>query len=52
MASQRRFLVYGPVYGDQGWLNRAHYEVTTADMRMELKGHNADKLLFLVSPKE
>jgi hypothetical protein len=47
MASQRRFLVYGSLGGN--WLLS---ELIAADMRIELRGRNANKLLFLISPKD
>jgi hypothetical protein len=48
VASQRRFFVYGNL----GGLNWLFNELTAAEMRIELRGRNANKLLFLVSPNE
>jgi hypothetical protein len=48
VASQRRFFVYGY----PGGLNWLFNELTAAEMRIELRGRNANKLLLLVSPNE
>jgi Dolichyl-phosphate-mannose-protein mannosyltransferase len=48
VASQRRFLVYG----DLGRLNWLLNELIAAEMRIELRGRTANKVLFLVNPNE
>jgi hypothetical protein len=48
VASQQRFLVYGPI----GGLNWLLSELTATNRRIELKGRNRENILFLVSVTE